>query len=294
MRQRRIVQVGKRYISEERFVRFRLTRHEIYGLRRQLRIDAAARFEIVDVGVLRRLAFHARHHVRQRHHIRIKTRRTREHAFVGSARYAVPFVEAAVLRVASFLVAQVPFAEACGGVAAARYQLRERDFPRDEALRQARRHRLQCAGTYRMAPRHQRRARRHAVGFHVEVEASQPFFRQRVDARRGRSAQRAATVTAELTPAEIVGEDQNDIRRLRVRHGLSIVVVWRELRSAAVRRWVKYKMLALEAEMCRDCLLVETGVGPGLSIGGCRLRTGCGDRYLEQKNFSIAYTNTCV
>ena len=162
--------------------------------------------------ILRRLAFDAFHHIRHGHDRGIVTGRRGEHAFIGGARYAVPLVEAAVLGIAAFAVAQMPFAEASSRIALAGDQLRQRDFPRDQALRQAGRHRLQRAGAYRVAAGHQRRARRHAIGFDVEVEKTQPLGRKVIEPGRRRAAQFAAAITAEFAPAEIVGEDEHDVR----------------------------------------------------------------------------------
>src|SRR6185369_12680744 len=99
--------------------------------------------------------------------------------------------------------AEVPLAEDRRRVAARGEELRERLLPGDDALRQPRRDRLQRAGADRMAPGHERRARRHAVALDVEVEEAQPLRRERVEARRRRAAQEAAAVAAELAPAEV-------------------------------------------------------------------------------------------
>ena len=217
------MQMRERHVGEERLAGRGLPLHEVYGARGKLGIDAPARCQIVNMHVFRRRALHAFHHVRNIDDRRIKARRTREHAFVGGARYAVPLVETAIFGKTSFAVAEVPLAVTRGGITATGDQLRKRDFPRDETLRQSRRYRLQRAGAYRVAACHQRRARRHAIGFDVEVETAQSFGREPVDARRRRTAQRTAAVAAEFAPAEIVGEDKDDVRQTRsarIGHGL--------------------------------------------------------------------------
>ena len=117
------------------------------------------------------------------------------------------------MRIAPLAVAEMPLAANGGGIAARREKLRDRDLPRQQALRQPRGNRLQRAGADRVAAGHQLGARRHAIALHVEIQEAQPFRGERVDARRRRAAQHAAAVAAELAPAEVVGEDQYDVRR---------------------------------------------------------------------------------
>ena len=59
----------------------------------------------------------ALHHVGHRHDRRIVARRAGEHAFVGGARDAVPFVEAALMGQPARPVAEMPLAEAGGRIA---------------------------------------------------------------------------------------------------------------------------------------------------------------------------------
>ena len=172
----------ERHVREEPLLRFHLPRHEIDRAFRQLLVDLAARVEIVEMRVRRRLAFDAFHHVRQRDDFGVEARRAREHAFVRGARNPVPLVEAAVFRITAFAVAEMPFAETRGRIALRRDQLAERDLPRDDALRQSCRHRLQSAGADGVTAGHERRARGHAIGLDVEVQKAQTFVRERIDA----------------------------------------------------------------------------------------------------------------
>ena len=211
MRQGRKVQLRQRHIGDEWTGGGRLALHEVDRPVREFAVDEAPLFEIVDREVPGRRAFDALHHVGHRHDGGIEPRRRREHGFVRRARNAVPFVEAAVLGQPPLAVAQVPLAEAGGGVAGALQQFAQRDLPGDEPLRQAGRHRLHRPGADRMATGHQRRARRHAIALDVEVEAGQSLRRQGVDPRRRRTAQDTAAVAAEFAPPEVVGQDQNDV-----------------------------------------------------------------------------------
>src|SRR5690606_20144451 len=72
---------------------------------------------------------------------------------------------------------------------------------------------------HRVAAGHQRRTRGHAVAFDIEIEELRALRGQRVDARRGRAADRAAAIASQFAPAEIVGQDQHDIGMLlHLRH----------------------------------------------------------------------------
>ena len=205
------MQLRQRHVGEERTAGARLSLHKVDRPARNLPVDEAPLFEIVDREVYGRRSFDALHHIGHRHDRGIESGGRREHRFVRGARDAVPFVEAPVLGQPPLAVAQVPLAEAGGGVAGALQQLPQRDLPGDEPLRQAGRHRLHRPGADRMAPGHQRRARRHAVALDVEVEAGQAFSRQGVDPRRRRAAQDTAAVATEFAPPQIVGQDQDDV-----------------------------------------------------------------------------------
>ena len=179
----------------------------------QFGVDAPAHFEVIGFTLFGGPACVALHHMRNVHHLRIKPHLLGEHALVGGARNTIPVVKAAVLGVAALLVAQVPFAVHRRGVARLREQLGHRDFPRMDALGQARRDRLQGARAYRVAAGHERRARGHAVALHVEVQKPRALRRQRIDTWRGRAAQLASAIATEFAPAQVVGQHQNDMRR---------------------------------------------------------------------------------
>ncbi len=105
----------------------------------------------------------------------------------------------------------MPFAEMRRGISLGRQQLGQRGLAARQALWQPGRHRLQGTRADGMAPRHQGRARGHAVAFHVEVLQQQSLAGQLVDARSGRAAQRTAAVAAQLAPAQVVRDDEHDI-----------------------------------------------------------------------------------
>src|SRR4029078_862044 len=64
----------------------------------------------------------------------------------------------------------------------------------------------------------------HALALALKIGEPQAFRCELIDARRRRAAQDAASVTAELAPAEVVGEYQHDVgplRGLRFSHALN-------------------------------------------------------------------------
>ncbi|MNI34570.1 hypothetical protein D3C73_885640 [compost metagenome] len=124
-------------------------------------------------------------------------------------------IKAAIRRVASGDIAQMPFAVMRRGIALPRQLLRQRDLVARQPLRQARRHGLQATGADRMPAAHEGRAGRHAVAFHIEVLQQQAFGGKPVDVGRGRAAQRPAAIAAKFAPAQVVGNDQDDIGAIR-------------------------------------------------------------------------------
>ena len=132
-------------------------------------------------------------------------------------------VEAALFRpVLAIGVAEVPLADDRGLVAGFLERLRQRHFVRRQSVETGRRNheRLQPVAE-RIAPRHQARARRRAEGLHVELRELRAGRRELVDVRRAD----VRAVEAHVLPAEIVGEDVEDVRlarggsRTRVRRG---------------------------------------------------------------------------
>ena len=147
VRQCRKVQVRERHVQQEGLLAGRVPAHEVHGTFGQFAVDQAALGEVVFGDIARGLAGKPFHHLRHVHHRGVETGRAREHRLVAGARDAVPLVEAALVRVAPVAVAQVPFAEHAGGITGLLQYLWQRAFPGMDALRKARRHRLQRAGS---------------------------------------------------------------------------------------------------------------------------------------------------
>ena len=127
--------------------------------------------------------------------------------FVARARNAVELVEALVRRLALALrrvAAQVPLAEE-------RPSRSRSDFSASAIVTSQSVMPVPCVapGADRVAARQQRRARDRARELDVEVVQPQAFGGHLVDARRQRPAH--AAVDANLAPAEVVREHQDDI-----------------------------------------------------------------------------------
>src|SRR5204863_6121753 len=87
----------------------------------------------------------------------------RPEGLVGSARNAVPFIEALVVRQAAILAAEMPFAERPRSVSGGGKRLGDGDLPLCQPVEaSADRHRMR-AGTNGKASGHQRRAARAAL-----------------------------------------------------------------------------------------------------------------------------------
>ena len=132
--------------------------------------------------------------------------------FVSRVGDAVPFVEALIGREAPFGMAQMPLAVGRGRIALGRQCFGNGDFPLRQTIhRRVERHRA-VAGTHGIAPGQQRRPAGRALCLDVEIGEPHAFLRQRIEARRGRTAGDAAAVDAELAVAQVVHQHQHDIR----------------------------------------------------------------------------------
>ena len=112
--------------------------------------------------------------------------------------------------------AQVPLAPHAGGVALGRQQFRDGDLPLRQPVRNPAERDFIGSGADGKAARHERRAGGRALGFHVEVEQPDALGGERVDARRRRAAQDAASVAPELAVAQVVHEHEHDVGLLGV------------------------------------------------------------------------------
>ena len=133
-------------------------------------------------------------------------------------RDAVELVEALVLRLAVGLGAKVPFAEDRGGVAGVAQHLGHGDFLRRQRDGRPLDRNQRQPGADGIAPRHQGCARRRAGGLDQELRQPQTFGGELVDARRRRPAQLPAAVDPDVAVADVVGENEQDIR-LRLLRG---------------------------------------------------------------------------
>jgi hypothetical protein len=64
----------------------------------------------------------------------------------------------------------------------------------------------------RLLPGHERGARWSAGGLNEKLREAQPLASHLVEPRRRRAAQRASTVTTQIAVADVVGEDEDDVR----------------------------------------------------------------------------------
>lgn len=211
VRQRGEVQVHQRVVEEEGLVGLCFPREPVPGPLHEHLVDQPPLLQVVHAHVLRRPARHPAHDVRQLRDLGLVPDGARELALVRRPRDAEPLVEPPVARVAPLDVPEVPLAVVGRGVPGGAEHLGQRRLPRREALREPGRHALAAAGADGVAARHEGAARGHAVALDVEVVQEEPLRRERVDPGRGGSAEGAAAVAAQLAPAQVVGEDEDDI-----------------------------------------------------------------------------------
>ena len=121
---------------------------------------------------------------------------------------------AAVLRVA----AQVPLAPHAGRVARLRQRLRDRHLPARQSVGAARDRYRRGARPQRVPAGQQRRAARRALGLDIEVQQAQALSGEPVDPGRRRAAQHTTAVAAHLAPAQVVPEEEHDVRLLSSWH----------------------------------------------------------------------------
>ncbi len=211
MRQGGKVQVRERHVQEERLPGACLALQEGDGMRDQFRIDQAARLNVIHLHVLRwRTAFPLHDHG-DGGNTGIETWRFHMPGLMRGTRDAIPLVESTCVGQALLQVTQMPLAEHGGRVPLGLEQLGQQHFPSCHAVRHTRRLRLNTSGTNGVPACHQGTSGGDAIALDVEVLQQQALRRQRVDTRRGRTAQRAATVTAQLAPPEVVRQHQHDI-----------------------------------------------------------------------------------
>src|SRR5262249_46037486 len=128
------------------------------------------------------------------------------------------------------VAAEVPLAPHARRVPLLRQNLRDRAFPARQAVGATADRDGLGSGPDRVAPGQERRTARRALRLGVEVQQAQAFAGERVDAGRRRAAQDAAAVAAELTPPEVVPQEDDDVWLLRTHAS-----AFRWLRSSRVR-----------------------------------------------------------
>ena len=139
----------------------------------------------------------------------------RPHDFVGGSRAPDSLVEAEVHRAAAIrIAAEVPLPPHPRGVPGVRQRLRARHFPAREAVRSAGDRNRLGAATDRMTPGQQRRTARRALRLDVEVQEPQTLGGEPVDPRGRRTAEDPAAIATDLTPSEVVPEEDDDVRLL--------------------------------------------------------------------------------
>lgn len=126
-----------------------------------------------------------------------------------------PLVEALVGWNPTLDIAQVPFPVAGRGLADIRQQFGDRVPPRRHPVvaSRARQRHLVCARPRRHTSGHEDAPRRSALRLGVEVRQTHTLFSQNIEPGRGY----LAAISTQVTPADVVGEHEDDVRMLRHR-----------------------------------------------------------------------------
>src|ERR1051326_120272 len=124
----------------------------------------------------------------------------------------VELVEALVLRLAVGLRAEMPLAEDRRGIAGGAQHFGHGDFLRRQRDIRPLDRNQRKSGADGIAPGHQGGARRRAGWLDQKLGQPQAFRRQAVDARSWRPSQLSAAVHAKVAIADVVGEDEQDVR----------------------------------------------------------------------------------
>src|SRR5262245_14284613 len=133
------------------------------------------------------------------------------HGFGIAAWYAVPLVEALMRGESLFGATEMPLAPRARCITLRGQQLRDGDLPLCQPLRGATAGDFVRSGADGKATRHKRGTGRRTLSFNVKVQQAHAFAGELVNARRRRAAQDAAPIDTQLTIAEVVHEDQDDV-----------------------------------------------------------------------------------
>ena len=217
-RQRRVVGVREADVEEERLLRLGLALDELHrrlgdvaldlpailhGVRPHL-LQIAVRFGFPDVRLGR--GDGGLGHAGALHAVAIQG------AIGGLEDADMVLVEALAGRPALLARAEMPLAGDAGGVALALEQLAQRHFAGLEGIRRAPDDDGAETQPLRIAPGHQRRARRRASRLHQVLRQPQALAGELVDARRRHAADLARAVGADVAVADVVGQHDDDVR----------------------------------------------------------------------------------
>jgi hypothetical protein len=176
---------------------------------RRLAIDRAPALEVEHLNFTRRSARLALPDVWRRRLRRIVARAGRDLRFVARQRNAVPLVEALIRRrPATFPLesTEVPFSKQRRRVAERLERFGDRGFPQRDARW------LRGAAADGVSASHERRARHGARELDVEVRQPDSFRTDAIDVWRGYTAH--GSIRTDFTPAEVVGEHEDDVGSL--------------------------------------------------------------------------------
>ena len=145
------------------------------------------------------------------HHFREEVGITPFGVHVRDAEEAEEVVEPDVLRLRLRVLAHVPLADGLRRVAGVGEELRQGDFALQSSRHSVHR-RDQEPVPHRQPPGHERGTRRRARGLGVARREQQPVAREAVDVGRRRAGHLAAAVAAEIAPADVVHQHDQDVR----------------------------------------------------------------------------------
>ena len=223
MRQHREVRLGHADIGVERLPGLHTALHEIDGAARNLSVNEAALFEVINFKIAALLAFPTLHDVFRLDARFLEPDRRRIEGFIGGARDAEPLVEPLTGGQPALVAAEMPLAEVAGAVTMAGEQLGNGDFPLRQSVKLAgERHGVRTAANG-VASGQDGRAARRTLRLDVEVEQPRALGGELVNARRRRASKNAAAITADFAVAKVVHQDEDDVgfvRRVRRSDGV--------------------------------------------------------------------------
>src|SRR6185437_11359463 len=147
---------------------------------------------------------------------------------IPCTRRAVPLIKTAVCRPAPRRLADMPLADAGGGISAGRKNVAHGPLPGHEPTFLAGQSDGVIAGANGIAASHQRRARRRALRLGGEIEQLHSLGCECIDALRVGAPEDATPVAAEFAVAEIVDEEVDDVGR-SARSGPRLLLRLRDL-----------------------------------------------------------------